>query len=1351
MLARWIGFAVALAAAGLHAAPDTPVPEDLEDWRAWVLHGKEYRLCPFRFDSTASAEDEFICAWPGELELTVTAEGGRFAQDWSVSGGSQWLALPGDGEFWPQRVTANGRPVEIALQQGSPAVRVGAGRHRIAGGFVWDERPATLAVPVGSGILALTVDGERIRLPKIGEQGVWLGDAELETAVQDSLVVEVYRRIVDEIPTRLDTVIKLQISGGVREERLQPVLPSAFVPLSLTSELPAQVQPDGSLRLQARPGDWQVLLTARADTVVAGVALPAPESNMPADEIWSFQAVPRLRAAIPEAARPVDPTQVGAAWTDLPTFRIGVGESLAIVERRRGLSETRNEVHLDRRLWLDFDAGGFVFADHIGGTMRTEWRLDMAAPFALLSATEYGEEAQVTASENGSGLEVRRAMLDVDALGRVETRGDLPVTGWQTDLASAEATLNLPPGHKLLAAIGVDSAPASWTGRWRLLDFFVLLIVTVAVVRLFGRTAGAVALVALVLSFHEPGAPVWTWLNLLAAAALARVAPAGRLTRLARGYRLASFVVLLAWLVPFAIGQIRIAVYPQLEPASHREAQTVGLFEMLSGEMRATSPFGAVERVGEAVVDSPEPAMVVSSAHARVMADTDVSYRRYPDDALMQVGVGKPDWRWTPYRLSWSGPVDTERSMRLAILPSWAVSVLRFLAVGALAIFAAVFAFDFFARQLPDWRQWRRVLRAGSVSGAVFLATVNPDGFGTAHADTPAPEILAELERRLLEPPPCAPRCAEIAEARVRIAEAELSMDLEIHAAASVAVPLPGSADGWQPAAVTDRESNTLPAIRDKDGVLWVRLEAGVHALTVAGPLPPGGTLEIPFTLSPRAIVAESTHWLVAGIDNRALVARSLNLTRLRRDADVDRESWEASRLPVFVAVERTLSLQLDWQIHTVVRRIAPETGALNIVLPLIDGESVISERSLTENGIVVSMSPTEVRTAWQSTLPRAPGLTLRSPRDQPWQEVWRVRAGPMWAVDYEGVPENSYRYGSADRIAEFHPRPGETLTLSIARPEAVGGRTLAFDNVVARTDVGASLRHTTLTVGYRSTRGGTHRLGLPADAQLRTVTVDGEAQQLAMSDGQLDLPIVPGEHSIALDWDQPGPATVRVAAPIIDLGAPASNILVGLDMPDSRWLLFATGPTLGPAILYWSELLALIAAALLLGRFKATPLRWWHWLLLGIGFSTFSWGALAVVAIWLLAFGTRASWSAGWSRRAYNLSQIGFATLTAVAFSAILIGIPSGLLGNPDMHVTGFESEGHRLTWFADQTETTTPGAAVWSLPTWTYKALILAWALWLSFALVRWLPWVWSCFAARGLWLAKPTDDADTADAAA
>jgi len=45
--------------------------------------------------------------------------------------------------------------------------------------------------------------------------------------------------------------------------------------------------------------------------------------------------------------------------------------------------------------------------------------------------------------------------------------------------------LNLPPGHRLLAVFGADSAPDSWVERWGLLDLFLLSFVTVIALRLF--------------------------------------------------------------------------------------------------------------------------------------------------------------------------------------------------------------------------------------------------------------------------------------------------------------------------------------------------------------------------------------------------------------------------------------------------------------------------------------------------------------------------------------------------------------------------------------------------------------------------------------------------------------------------------------------------------------------------------------------------------------------------------------------------------------------------------------------------------------------------------------------------
>ena len=33
-------------------------------------------------------------------------------------------------------------------------------------------------------------------------------------------------------------------------------------------------------------------------------------------------------------------------------------------------------------------------------------------------------------------------------------------------------------------------------------------------------------------------------------------------------------------------------------------------------------------------------------------------------------------------------------------------------------------------------------------------------------------------------------------------------------------------------------------------------------------------------------------------------------------------------------------------------------------------------------------------------------------------------------------------------------------------------------------------------------------------------------------------------------------------------------------------------------------------------------------------------------------------------------------------------------------------------------------------------YRVLILAWALWIAFALIKWLRWGWECYSNDGLW---------------
>jgi hypothetical protein len=1341
---------VVLLAGLLHGAAqaaETYVPKALEDWRPWVLDGREYLDCPFWFSAAARDRGDFLCAWPGLLDVAVTGGGARFTLEWSVHAGQQWLPLPGDTDYWPDRVTVNERAAEVVLHGGVPSLYLGPGSYRVAGRFDWDEKPGVLRVPDSVGLVALSVDGRRVERPERTSGGLFLGERKPESAERDAVTTTVYRLVADNVPTRLTTRLQIDVAGGVREELFGPLLPEGFTPLAIDSRLPARLEPDGKLRVQVRPGRWVVNVEARAAGVLDALSLRAPEVNLPDNEIWSYRSNDLLRVTMAEGPSPVDPAQVQVPgdWQQLPAFRMNPGDTLTLTERSRGIVSADNDLDLRRTLWLDFDGRGFTALDEINGTMRTGWRLDMARPFALLMAKQDGDNLLITqgAGEGHEGVELRNRDLSLETLARGETRGRMPATGWDARFTSVWSELRLPPGARLLAAPGADRAPGSWVGSWKLPDFFLVLIVTIGTWRLLGRGAGLIALLALVLSYHELYSPSWLWLNLLVASALLRVAPAGRLRQAVQTYLALSAVALVLVLVPFIAGQLRIAIYPQLEAHTTHAQFSPNVPSAPPAEASGIVPQRRLES-GQQVYDmaaSKAPSTLEEIAVTGSRAGT--KYARYAPNAVVQTGTGVPSWEWSSYELAWDGPVDADQTLRLVILPRWAVTLLRFVEVLALLAFAAVFAREILGPRL----RLPAGLGAGSTPASalivVFVFALFASAAPSARADMPDKALLDELRQRLTKPPECAPRCAELAAADVRVTRDSVTMRLTVNALAEVAVPLPGSGKGWHPNAVRLDGTASGEVFRRPDGTLWVRLAAGQHTIDVAGAVPAVDSLEIAFPTPPRVIEATADGWQVAGIKDRRLLSGSLQLTRLEAaTGGAGAPRWESSRFPAFARVERSIDLDLDWRATTTVTRVAPQQGALTLELPLLDGETVVTEGMTVKDGrILVSMSSNQSAVSWHSNLPRQSPLTVTAETGAAWQEIWRVGVGAVWHADFSGVPESDNpQSANGARIALFYPRGGEQLTIEATRPEASAGSTLAFDSVSLTSEVGDRSSNVTLDLKYRSTRGAQHVIRLPADAEVTEVEIDGESQSLRAEDGELRLPIVPGEHDVSIAWRAAGDVGFVTRTPDVDIGAASSNITLATQLPRNRWLLATHGPRLGPAVLYWSELAALILFAVILGRTTLAPLGTRHWLLLGLGFSTFNWPVLGLVVAWLLVCGAKERVRPDKAWWHYNLGQVLVAALTVIALLSILGSLSVGLLGTPDMHVAGNGSYGNTLNWFADSSDGALPTAAAWTVPLWVYKVLILAWALWLSFALIRWLPWVWRCFTSGGYWRARP-----------
>ena len=1354
--AMWLVGVLAGAAA---RAQTIAVPQELAGWRDWALQGADYRRCPFLISGSPTDAGAYRCAWPEGLQLVLDAHGGTFAQGWQVYADS-WVVLPGDAEHWPQELRDGGVPLAAVLRDGVPQARLAPGHHVLGGRFAWSQRPEQLRVAGSTALVELTLDGTRIAQPERPDGAVWLGKRRTAESAR-GLTLQVYRLLEDEIPALLTTRVHLDVSGEGREEVLAAPLPAGFTPLRLSSELAARLDAGGRLHVQVRPGSFDLELLARAPGIAGVVARPVAEGIWPREEVWSFAGVDRLRVAAPEGGAAIDPAQAGVPedWRSHPAFRMSPGSELKIVERSRGLAAADdNHLTLVREQWLDFDHGGYTVVDNLRGTLRSGWRLEMAAPYRLASARSDGDHLLITEVDGRAGVEVRTPRLALTTIGRIAGAGGaLPATGWTTRFEHVRGVLNLPPGHRLLGVPGADEAPGSWWSQWTLWSLFGVLIVIAFTHRIAGRVVAAVALFALALGYQEAPLLIWLWANLLVAVAVARAAAAGRFAGLASRYRWGSFALLGLILLPFLWGQIRLAIYPQLEAPGMLE-WALGARPPAPAMARATLRVPVEE---EAVPERPvpaaapplapsagmkraanEPATLPQVVVTAAQREEDVSLAtRYAPGTLMQTGPGIPAWHYRRYEYAWSGPVEPDDRVRFVVIGPLLLALWRLAGVAAVALWF-LWLLQHSAtgsHRLPGWLARLERPGAGGATRAVvavLLLTLalapSPGHAGT----TPDPALLQELRNRLLTAPPCTPDCGDVQAARVSVAGDELEVALEVSALANIALPVPHAADRWQIEHLSVDGANGIALAREGDGGLWVPLKAGAHRVVLQGRLAPVESVQLAFPRPPYVVSVSASGWDVAGVNEGRLVAGVIELTRVRMQRGTALES--GAEFPPFVRVTRDFKLDIDWTLATTVERVAPAHAAFSVEVPLVAGESVITEgidvrRHDGSASALVGLAAGAPWTRWNSTLPIARTLELVSPTDAARSEVWNFRVSPQWRVSFAGfpavLPENP---DAAVWVYQYRPRPGESLKLVVSRPPAAAGATLAIDSVAQHISYGKRAADVALDFAYRSTQGGRHTLTLPPDARVQTVRVDGEELPLRPTEGRLSLNLLPGEHQVAIQYQSPRGATLRSASADVDLGAPASNVATTIELPAARWPLLATATIAGPVIRYWGELVVFLLTAWLLGRWPISPLRTHEWLLLGLGLSTLSWSVFGLVAIWLYALRWRERWNvAGVERWRLLLVQSALALLTVIAVGSLVFsGIRYGFLSSPDMGVGGTGSYDSTFTWFHDQVRARLPAVAVYSVPIWLYKTLMFAWALWIALALTRWLRWAWSAW---------------------
>ena len=1304
-----------------------------------MLHDYPDLGCPIRFGDNGRE-----CVWPGELIIDATDRGAVFSQSVTLYKTSRVL-LPGDLQHWPVSVSVDSKPAPLIDINGRPALALAAGSYDIQGAFIWSKAPVSLPLSPQVGIMHYSWKGSSVSPPEWHDGALWLRDNSVSnntTTPDDSLKILVSRRINDGHPLTVITHLQLEVAGSQREVRLGKVIFDGFAPQQLsTNGLPARLDPDSSLRMQVRPGVWQIDITSYRVGRVDQIAFEAQKPPWPDHETWVYQSSPADRITEIEGPSQVDPrrTHLPEAWQHLPAYQLAEGDVLQINTLRRGNPVPEpDQLTLHRELWLDFNGQGYSTRDQLSGELRGTWRLNASAPLALgqVQIDDHAQFITTTASGSDIGVEVRQGQLDLLADARIENNTrTLPASGWSVDFQQVSARIHTPPGWRVLTVTGADNVPDAWLWQWTVYDLFLLLITILAVAKLWRWYWGIVAMLAMALVWHETQLIQISVLGLLASVALLRVVPGyGKLFTVLRVLRLGILLLFAMVLLPFLVDQARLALFPQLERYSADYSLGEARFDQQGKTYSVTKPAAQpqYESRDEAIVIE-RTSRITQSKVAQTSAPATPKRQQLTDpDAIVQTGQGTPDWSWRITALSWNGPVKRDQQITLYMLGPRTMLVLRFVSIALLLLLA-----------------WRLLdvgkgsanppTVNGSSSARLWFLALFTAYAGTASATQfPPPEILQQLSQRLQEQSLEAPR-ASIQSMNLKISTDQLDAVLQIHALQETVIPLPIISSSLAPLAISiDNVATPDRLVRDLAGQLWLHAPEGQHRVTIRTFLPPVDQLQLPLPLVPHRVRVEATGWTVQGLDENGVPRGQLSLIRVRNDDD-GQSTLTPRSLPAFYSVQRKLTLGLRWQVDTTVERLSRNDTGSAVTLPLLTGESVVSDAFTIKDGqIRITMSATQPRSSWQSFIDPTDSITLTAPQDIHWVEQWQLDIGPMWHVEFDGIAPVFHQDGSRHWLPTWRPWPGESITLRVTRPQGIEGQTKTIDQSALTVTPGKRATDNELSFTLRSSQGGQHQITLPTDAQAQSIRSNNRSLPIRQEGRAVSIAITPGEQHVELLWREDRGISNNWHSPIPELGAAHVNSSLVIKVPDDRWIVWLNGPALGPAVLFWGVVIIMLVVAIALGAASSgsMPIGFLSWLLLGMGLAQVSVLAILPVAIWLFLLHFRSGLTMQIGKTLFNALQLTIVWFTLVAIYILMMAVQNGLLGMPEMQITGNQSYFHTLKWFQDRSTEAYPVATVISVPLLYYRALMLLWALWLAFSLLRWLRWGWNAFSEGGLW---------------
>ena len=1325
-----IMFSLIFWATSLSAIEESKIPSSLLEWKDWVLDDITDKECPISYQNGIAQ-----CSWFKDISIDLSGDRLEFNLSITLYRDKTSVSLPSANLAWAKDVKVDGVEAIVVNHKSKATLILDRGTYTITGFIPWRANLKYLQLPSSVALVTLYKNGKKIPTITVDKNArLWLDKRGSVENTKGTLSVSIYRKVIDTHPIKMQSYLHFSVSGKMRSVILDGIVLDEFLPTNIISPLDTTITEDKKLKVEIKAGEWSVMIDSYSPLNLNKLIKPKYQFIYANEEVWSLQTVPSYRSIEIKGATSIDPTQtmLPQQWRRLPAYLMSEGV-FGIKELYKSIKQQqRNEFKLQRKLWLDFDGKGYTIRDTIDATISEVRRLESTDILDLGSVSVNSKPTLITKLDKSSqkGVELRTPNLDIVASSRYTNDiSILPANGWDEKFDSVAMTLHLPVGWRLFSSFGSDSKGSGWVDKWKLMDIFLVLFLSIAIYQLYGFKHSALSSIFLILLWHENEAPTLIWFAILVLVALLRVLGDGRLKTLLKVSMMIVASIAIFNVLSFSVVEIRTALYPQLEEEDNYNRWSIAP----TNEARVDSRRDVIKEVedeiksisngmsiGRYAMRKPSPSPVIEKIYKKKIdvSQNQIMQNRIDPDAVVQTGVAKPVWDWNTYHFSWQSAVGSDEKLELWLISPSISRVLKILHIIGMLFLLYIFLREFIRPIVPQLNREKITKNGAKVLSLLLLLSLTPQ---TIRADIPSDNLLQELKTKLTQPPTCLPNCASMQSVDVSIVDDILELQIDISAGANISIPIFGNRNVWLPTTVMIDNQKATTNI-DRSGGLWVVLDSGVHRLLLRGSIKGYEQIMLSSLLSIHNLQTTSIDksWQLS-TDYKSYI----EINNLKEQKAKEKEK---SKIEPLVEIKRTLYFGQRWYIDTEIKLLNKINRPHTLYYNLLPNESILNkEIEQKDNRVIIHLDTKNSFHHWRSSLPITQSLALELAKDSRYIEIWQMDISAIWDVTYAGIePIEQLRVGSV-LMPRFRPWQGERLKLTMHKAKAVSGENLTIESSKLNITQSTRYRDMVLTLNIKSSKAGQYNIKIDGINRLKPTLIDNKSHYLKINNGKVSIPLQAKAQTIKLSWREEIGANNSYTFPHIDLNKPSVNSTINLTMPHNRWILWTSGPTIGPAVLLWGVLLAVLLFALIIGRIKETPLTTIDWVLLGIGVSTTSVFVIIPIVVWIFAIKLKAQKGQELKGKIKFITLLGLVAITLIALGAIVIAISIGLLGNPDMMIMGNDSYGNYLHWYSDRIATILPEPTLFSVSIWFYRALILIWAIWIAFSLIKWLKWAW------------------------